>query len=152
MKQESNKSPKKGSQEEAKIDIHNDDEMRENGLWRPYDQTPRDPSVWTKTKKEKEDLKNMKSRWKKEDMHFHSIPVKQTNIKAKLIVYLGKEANKVKKFDRTTYSSQCYLHNIENVLSKYKVWNNKMKRFDNLVVKYSYNGKTYEPHERPFWE
>lgn len=48
---------------EGWIDVHNDDAMRKAGLWRPYDVTPRDPNVWTKTKKEKEALKRAKSRY-----------------------------------------------------------------------------------------
>lgn len=45
------------------INVHDDDEMRKNGLWRPYNVTPRDPNVWTKTPKEKEALKRAKSRY-----------------------------------------------------------------------------------------
>ena len=48
---------------EGWIDVHNDDAMRKAGFFRPYTVTPRDPSVWTKTKKEKEALKRAKSRY-----------------------------------------------------------------------------------------
>lgn len=153
MKQENTRSPKVGTPdiEDIRIDIHNDDEMRANGLWRPFDATPRDPNVWTKTKKEKEAVKIMRNKWKNRG-HFPYIGTKPVYIKAKLIIYLSKEKNKYKGFDKSVISTECYLHNVGNVLSKYVVWNKKLKCSENLVLKYSFNGRTYTPNERPFWE
>lgn len=153
MKQEKVKSPKIGTPdtEDIRIDIHNDDEMRANGLWRPFNATPRDPSVWTKTKKEKEAVKSMRAQWKNRG-HFPYLGKKRTNIRAKLVVYLSKDKNKYKGFDKSTISTECYLHNIDNVLSKYIVWNKRFRCPENLVLKYSFNGRTYSPNERPFWE
>lgn len=51
-----------GDHVEGWIDVHNDNAMRKAGFFRPYDITPRDPSVWTKTAKEKALLKKVKSR------------------------------------------------------------------------------------------
>ena len=48
---------------EGWVNVHDDEAMRRAGIWRPYDVTPRDPSVWTKTKKEKAALKRAKSRY-----------------------------------------------------------------------------------------
>lgn len=64
MKKDRTKKRNPGDKPEGWVDVHNDDDMRKNGLWRPYDVTPRDPSVWTKTPKEKAALKKAKSIWK----------------------------------------------------------------------------------------
>lgn len=153
MKQENIKSPKKGTldAEDIKIDIYNDDEMRANGLWRPFNVTPRDPNVWTKTNKEKEGVKNMRAKWKNRG-HFPYLGKKHVNIRAKLIIYLSKDKNKYKGFDKAVIATECYLHNIEDILSKYTVWNKRLNKSENLVLKYSFNGKTYATNERPFWE
>ena len=39
------------------INVHDDDEVRKNGLIRPYLVESRDPDVWTKTPREKRQLK-----------------------------------------------------------------------------------------------
>lgn len=152
MKQEKVKSPKKGTPdvEDIRIDIYNDDELRANGIWRPFDVTPRDPSVWTKTKKEKEAVRIMRAKWKNRG-HFPYLGKKQVNIRAKLIIYLNKDKNKYKGFDKSVISTECYPHNIDDILLKYVVHNKRLNRPENLVLKYSYNGKTYAPNERPFW-
>lgn len=103
----------------------------------------RDKSVWTKTQNEKKLLRNARNSTKKEKMHFHSIPIKNIPVLAKLIIYLKKNT----KFPKTTYSTNCYMHEIGNILALYCT-----DKCENLVVKYSYNGKTYSPNERPFWK
>ena len=95
----------------------------------------RDPCVWIKTDQERKLLKSLRKRTK---MHFNSIPCKEIPVLAKLIVYLKKN----KEFPHTTYSTMCYMNHIGSVLSRYS----------DLVSKYSYNGKTYLPSERPFWK
>lgn len=121
------------------VNIHNDDEMRKNGLWRPYNVTPRDPDVWTKTNKERKLLNKLKYSWKKKDMHFWNIPEKRGTVTAKLIIQLKKN----NKFDKTTYSFICRNSEIKNFLNNFTSHNHKTGKVHNYVAKYSYNGKTY---------
>lgn len=57
------KEVKKAKEKEIKkINIHNDEEMRNNGLIRYPKLEPRDESVWTKTDKERQLLRKYKCR------------------------------------------------------------------------------------------
>ena len=124
---------------EQRIDVHNDNAMRAAGLWRPYDVTPRDPSVWTKTKKEKEKLKRMK--YIKFNGHFLDEPRKHPVVTAKLIIYLTKN----KKFKNTTYSFICTDTKVPGILQRFMI--DGKYRAKNLVSKYVFNGRTYAPNE-----
>lgn len=148
MNQEKIKSPSKASQREDNswVDVHNDALMVELGIHLP-NVTPRDKNVWTKTPNEKRLLKVMRNSVKKEKIHFHSSPVKSIPVLAKLIIYLKKND----KFSNTTYSTKCKMHKIDSILQKYCWYNKKTNCFESLVSKYSYNGRTYAPEERPFW-
>lgn len=150
MKKENTKSPKKGNSGEKDdrwIDVHDDDVMREMGLFRPFDQTPRDESVWSKTPQEKRMLKKVRHSCKDRDMHFHSIPRKPIRVRCKLIINLFKN----KHFNKTTYSTECWQHEIQEILAKYHVLNRKTGYYESVVRKYSWNGKTYNPTDLPFW-
>lgn len=124
---------------DGKINVHDDELMVSLGMRYP-DLKPKDPSVWTKTPEEVRMLKVLRRRHKGK-MHFHTIPIKHIPVRARLIVQLKK--NKI--FPKSTYSSECYMHEIGDILSKYYQDKNC------LIVKYSYNGRTYEHWERPFW-
>lgn len=147
MKKENTKSPKKGNpaeEEDRWIDVHDDDVMRAYGLWRSYDQSPRDPSVWTKTPSERRLLKKYRHSFKG-DMHFHTIPRKIIRVRAKLIISLYKN----KWFSKTTYSTECWQHEIPEILAKYRTIDRN--GFSTSVVRnYVWNGKTYNPHDLPF--
>lgn len=149
MKQERIKSPSKAAQcdEDRWVDVHDDAQMVELGIRHP-NVAPRDNSVWTKTPNEKRLLKSARNSVRKERIHFHSIPRKSIPVYAKLIIQIKKN----RRFPYTTYSTKCWMHEIGDVLSLYRQYNKKTNCFDNLVVKYSYNGKTYSPGERPFWK
>ena len=122
------------------IDVHNDEVMRKMGFRRPFDQSPRDKSVWTKTPNERRLLKEVKCSYKNEDMHFHMPPTKRCTVRAKLIVQLKK--NKV--FPNTTYSFICSNTAVNNILGTFKG-----SKSEDLVSKYSYNGIAYTANERP---
>lgn len=124
-----------------KENIITDDLMVKLGMRQPH-VVPRDKEVWTKTQREKKMLKRYKS---KERIHFHTIPIKSIPVWSKLIIYLKKN----KEYPKTTYSIKCWQHEISNILSNY--CQVKKGKVENLVSKYSYNGKTYAPNERPFW-
>lgn len=147
MKKENTKSPKKGNpveEEDRWIDVHDDDVMRSHGLWRPYNQSPRDPSVWTKTPNERRLLKKLRHSFKG-DKHFHVAPRKIIRVRAKLIINLYKN----KRFSKTTYSTECWQHEIPEILAKYRVIDRN--GFSTSVVrKYVWNGKTYNPNDLPF--
>ena len=127
------------------VDVHDSELMIELGMHPNY-LPSKDPSVWTKSKKEKELVKALKSAHKGE-IHFGSIPNKSIPVRAKLIIQLKKN----KKFPNTTYSTICNMNQIDNILSNYCQNNPKTNITVSLVAKYTYNGKTYEPNERPFW-
>ena len=105
MKKENTKSPKNKAiqqEEDLWIDVHNDNVMREMGFLRPFNQAPRDESVWTKTPNERRLLRIAKSACKKEDMHFYTVPRKFIPLQGKLIIYLRK--NKV--YPKTAETSE----------------------------------------------
>lgn len=147
MKKESSKSPSKAVQQEEDrwIDIHNDDIVRDMGLLRPFPQSPRDKSVWTKTPYERQLLKRIRHSFKG-DLHFHTSPRKSMRFRCRLIINLQKN----KYFSKTTYSTECWQHEIPDILSKYCIVNNKTGNRTNVVRKYSWNGKTYSPKDLPF--
>lgn len=150
MKKENTKSPKKAIQkkeEDRWIDVHNDDVMREMGFFRPFNQSPRDESVWRKTPNERRLLRNVKRQGKGNDMHFHSAPHKHIPVRAKLIIQLKKN----KKYPNTTYSTECFMSDIPDIISQYRVVNPRTNYSESVVAKYSFNGRTYAPNEVPFW-
>lgn len=147
MKTNKSKSPKSKAiqnEEDRWIDVHNDDVMREMGLWRPYNQAPRDPSVWTKTPNERRQLQAIKHRNRNEDGHFHDCPPKRTTVCARMIVQLKRND----KFGKTTYSFECLNTHIRDILSNFVVNENGVAV--SVVAKYSYNGRTYAPNQLPY--
>ena len=147
MKKENIQSPSKASQrdEDRWVDVHNDTLMVELGI-RPAMLSPRDKTVWTKTPNERRLLKSLR-RSGKGRIHFHSVPEKSIPVRTKLIIQLVKND----KFPKTTYSTECWQHEIKNILLQYYKRNKKTGVNECLVSKYTYNGKTYAPNERPFW-
>lgn len=132
-------------EKDPKINVHDDREMRAAGFFRPYNQSMRDESVWTKTSQERRNLKKAKYSCKKEDGHFNSIPRKIIRVRGKLIVNLIKN----KQFKNTTYSMECWQHEIPELLSRFVV--DKKGIATSVVRKYYWNGKTYgSVHELPF--
>ena len=150
MKKENTRSPKNEAVQKKETiswtNVHDDNEMREMGFLRPFNQTPRDKGVWTKTPYEKRILKRMRHSYKGGDTHFHSVPRKTIRVRCKLIVNLFKNEH----FGKTTYSTKCWQHEIPEILARYQVTNNKTKQSASVVRKYSWNGRTYSPSELPF--
>lgn len=147
MKKENIQSPSKAPQcdEDRWVDVHNDALMVELGI-RPAMLSPRDKTVWTKTPNERRLLKSLR-RSGKGRIHFHSVPERSIPVRTKLIIQLVKND----KFPKTTYSTECWQHEIKNILLQYYKRNKKTGVNECLVSKYTYNGKTYAPNERPFW-
>lgn len=116
------------------VDIHDEATMISLGIHLPY-RTPKDPSVWTKTKQERRALRKVK---RKSRMHMNAIPSKSIPVQAKMIVQLKKN----KRFTYTTYSTICYMHQIDTIIDFYGAKN---------IAHYNYNGKNYSVSERPFW-
>lgn len=139
MKEEINKSPYKAPQadSDAWVDVHDDELMIKLGI-RPPHYIPNDSAIWSKSLYERKVLHDV--RHNSGRIYFHSVPKKEIPVKAKLIIYLKKN----KKFPNTTYSRECYQHEIDSILSKYS-------QNETLVSKYTFNGVTYKPNERPFW-
>lgn len=148
MKKENIKSPIKASQDDKDswVDVHDDTLMIKLGI-RPRPATPRDPSVWTKSKQEKKILKTLKCTHKGK-MHFGTPSYRSIPVIAKLIVQLKK--NKV--FPHTTYSTICSMHQIGDILNFFHQLDRQSKTMVNVIDKYIFNGKTYMPNERPFWK
>lgn len=147
MKKENIQSPSKASQREEDrwVDVHDDALMIELGI-RPAAPAPRDKSVWTKTPYEQRLLKSLR-RGSKERIYFHTIPGKSIPVRAKLVIQLKKND----KFPKTTYSTECWQHEIRSILLNFYQKDKKTGFNECLVSKYSYNGKTYGPNEKPFW-
>lgn len=126
------------------VNVHDDYLMVELGI-RPKHVPEKDNTVWTKTASEKRALKVLK-RSIKGDSHFHAIPIKPIPVRAKLIIYVEKGS-----FPKTTYSTECWQHEIYDILSKFTVKNKKTEVNEIKVIKFNYNGKNYKFGERPFW-
>lgn len=148
MKKENIKSPIKAPQENSDswVDVHNDALMVKLGI-RPRTVTPKDPSVWTKSKQEKKKLQTLRCAHKGK-MHFGISPCKSIPVRAKLIVQLKKN----KQFPHTTYSTICGMHQIGDILNFFHQLDRQSKSMVSIVAKYIFNGKTYMPNERPFWK
>lgn len=145
MKKENSK-PSKKKEEDRWINVHDDDVMRAMGFTRPHIQSPRDPSVWTKSSYEKKLLKKVRNTCKNKDMHFHTAPFKTIPVKGKLIVNLHK--NKV--FGKTTYSFECMQHNIPAILAEFGV-KTRSGLIEVQVRSYYWNGRTYTADNLPVW-
>lgn len=132
---------KQSKKKEERINVHNDDEVRAAGIFRPFDVTPRDPSVWTKTKKERQQLKRMKH-LKLPNGHFFDTPSKHPVVTAKLIIQLKKN----NKFPQTTYSFMCTDTSVAGYLRQF-ITTSKKGNTLNLISWYKYNGRQYGPNE-----
>lgn len=137
---------KPSSKDEIELDVHNDQLMVKIGI-RVKPLEPKDLSAWEKTSYERKTLKALKHSYKGET-HFHSIPSKSIPVRGKLIIYLLRN----KRFPKTTYSIECWQHEISEILSKYVEENRKDGSVRSLVKKYSFNERTFKPEERPFWK
>lgn len=148
MKEENVKSPIKVTQsdEDRWVDVHDDALMVELGI-HPRSATPRDPSVWSKSKQEKKILRTLRCAHKGK-MHLGAPSRKVIPVRAKLIVQLKKN----KQFPYTTYSTICDMHQIGDILNFFHQWDRQNKTMVSVVAKYTFNGKTYAPNERPFWK
>lgn len=148
MKKENIKSPSKAPQKyiDNWVDVHDNALMIELGI-RPRLATPRDSSVWTKSKQEKKLLKTLR-RTHKDKMRLSVIPRKAIPVQDKLIIQLKKN----KQFPHTTYSTICSMHQIGDILNFFYQQDRQSKVMVNVVAKYTFNGKTYLPNERPFWK
>ena len=136
------------------VDVHNDAEMVALGLRNPI-YPGRDQSVWSKTDKEKDFLKKMKHSCTSDLDRGWGAPIKSIPIPGKLIVRIkpsdnftvvAKDGRVMKK---TTYSHKCIQSDIPRILSKYAESDGKVSY--SIVINYSWNGKTYNPKEIPFW-
>lgn len=119
---------KEEKKEEKKVDITNDAEMVMLGI-RPRLVTPRDPSVWTKTEKERKAWRSQRrfpapsTQW--------APPTKPSKFVGRLIVH-------VKGLEKTTYSHDCYESDLSYILGKYKT--EKCS-----ITKAFWNGKEVDP-------
>ena len=130
--------------EKGFVNVYDDELMVKLGI-RPPMVAPRDKSVWTKTQFEQKTLKSL--RRNRRHIHFHTVPEKSIPVRAKLIIYLKKND----KFPKTTYSTMCWQNEINSILLNYYQKNKKSGFNECLILKYSYNGKTYSPEQRPYW-
>lgn len=122
------------------VDVHNDSLMVSLGIRLPNVE-PRDMSVWTKTAKEKKEVRKMRNKHKNDYITGGIKEPKSIPVVAKLIVQIyGKIGNK------TTFSYTCTQSNIPNILSKFVDDSGK-----SIIRYYKWNGKTYKPGTLPFW-
>lgn len=114
--------------------IHDDNWMAAQGLRQPT-LKPRDPSLWSKTPAEKEQVRKLK-RLKYHTMKGSTGGRKYIPARLNLRVY-------VKGLEKTTFSLMCWQADIPSVLNHFKDRGGK-------VIKYQWNGKVYQPNEVPF--
>lgn len=131
---------------EERINVYDDNEMRNAGFFRPFDQAKRDPSVWTKTKKEKKELKKAKAIFKNANPFWNG-HVASTNSEPyrplRSLVVVNIYPNKA--LPKTIYSKICFTNKISDYLSTFYNPNTGKSS----VRKYYFNGKTYYPGEYP---
>lgn len=125
------------------VDVHDDELMIELGI-RPPHLVLED--IRTKTPNEKKLLSSYR-KIHKGRMSQSVSPKRCIPVKAKLIIQLN--SNNI--FPKSTYSTECWMHEIGSKLLRYYNWNSKEERNECLINKYMYNGKTYRPDELPFW-
>lgn len=119
---------KKDEKKVESVDVNNDAQMVALGI-RPPHLKPRDPSVWSKTEKERK-------AWKKQ-RHFPAPdtrwapPTKPSKFIGQLIVH-------VRGLEKTTYRHDCPETDLSYLLSKYK------NEFC-TIVKVFWNGKEINP-------
>lgn len=135
---------KKEGSKVPRVNIHNDKEMVSLGL-RLKPLSGRDPEVWTKSAKEKRELRKRRRSglisggW--------SIPLYSIDVPGKLVVYLKgfPRVSKEKWLDsqpHSTRSYKCVLSDVEGILAA-------RKKEGLTVVKYEWNGRTYSNREVP---
>lgn len=137
------------------VNINDKDLMISLGI-HPKNAEPRDPSVWTKTIKEKNDVKRMRLRHKKERLTGSNGYDRYIPFHSKLIVHIkadplyalktNKDGSPDRSTIKTTHSFMCGQSDIPFILAKFI--DNKGK---NLVIRYQWNEKTYKPDVLPFW-
>lgn len=146
MKKEINNKKSKKSVKEVEVDVTNDDLMVSLGIRVPKCES-RDKSVWTKTFNERRLLKTVK--YSSGTIgHFYSIPQTKIPVRDKLIIYLKNN----KKYPKTTYSIECWQHEIAEIIGNYRVFNKHSNLNENVVLKYVWNGRTYSVGTLPFWK
>lgn len=116
---------------ENRLDVRSDSVMISNGLRFTTPLESRDPSVWTRTKQERVYL----SKVKKIKGHFNSIPRKLHFLFDKLTITLKKN----NKFPKQVIVVKCWQHDIPFIIDKY----------EDCILKYKWNNKTYKPTELP---
>ena len=144
----------KADDEDRWIDVHDHDLMVYLGMQQPYYEG-RDPSIWTKTPKEKALLKQMKARCTTILPSRWPAPDKVIPIASKLIIRV-RPSNKYRFIDKKhniqkkTYFSKdnVLLTDIPRILAQYYVWKKDLGR-QSLVISYIWNGKKYNYGELP---
>lgn len=109
------------------VNIHNDQECIDLGLRLPK-RVPRDPSIWTKSSKDKRALKAIKKTVKTPNLGW-APPQKESRLSETLII-------NVKDYPKTTYTfKNCPETNIDYILNKYK----------DVLIKAFFGGKQIYP-------
>ena len=122
------KEEKKKKEEDLRVDVNNDAEMVALGIRNPHVK-PRDPSVWTKTEKERRAWKKQR-RFPAPDTRW-APPTRTSRFTGRLIVH-------VKGLDKTNYRHDCPETHVPYLLSNYKSERSS-------IVRAFWNGKEIAP-------
>lgn len=125
---------KKVREEVEAVDVTNNEMMIQEGLRQP-NRVPRDPSVWSKTEKERR-------LWRK--YRRVAIPNQSWTAPEKTGGLPGKLIIQVRGLGKTTYAYKCLTTDVRYLLSKYKTNYSS-------IVKSSWNGKTFDPECVRLW-
>lgn len=132
-------------EEDRKINVHDDAVVIAMGLNRCPVLTPRNENLWIKTNAERKALRKAKSYSKGGEGHFHTPPFKCIPVKGKLVINLKKN----NYYEKSTFSIECWQHEIPIILSHYTIKRNQ--DYINVVSKYSFNGISYKVNTYPVW-
>jgi hypothetical protein len=110
------------------VHVHNDAEMVSLKLRQPL-KARRDPSVWTKTEKER--------RLWKQHRRF-PVPDSKWSAPTKVSRFVGRLTVHVRGLDKTTYSHKCVETDVPYLLSKYRT-------DKSMIIRAFWNGKEIDP-------
>ena len=137
------------------VDVHDDSLMVSLGLRQPA-LTPRDPSVWTKSSKDKNVLKRLRKVVKNDFASGWGYTPAPIPLDGKLVITIKKNNKHMiydeklkRKVFKTTFSFDCNQRHIPFILAKFSEKKDKITK--SYVIKYSWNGRTYSPTELPSW-
>lgn len=144
------KEKKNSTKEIEPIDIHSDVEKDAAGILWYKPGFVRDPSVWTKTDKEKKALKKAKNSYHGKFLSSWNFTKPHIPCYGNIIIELYKSTNKNCP-SKTTISIYCGQSDIPEILDRHDFVSVKGENVPGNVRRYKWNGKWYGRNELPYY-